>query len=958
MSSPPHETPPRSRGQKRLLVVAGLVTVVVAAAVFYRSRNREPAFDELLKQAQAALAAGDIRQALRLSDELLERSPESAEAMLVGGQTRLRMGRCREAERMLRRVLKQDASNVEAHRNLMFLLKMEARFWEMRPHALALLRAGDSGSEFLIPLAAPDELALSQREFKQAEACRSSVPDDASPMLGVARHLIQNAQTARAIALLRTIVADMPENIAAQALLGTAIQQTGDDGAFLAWRRQLPAVADAHPEIWYLRGARARRRDRPRVAARCFWEAIRRDPNHRRAHFQLAQLLRAEDKPKQAQPFAERFRLLEEVSRVVTRGDDNSGSKLTAKTMHRIATLMEQLGRLWEAAGWYRKALELDPRFPEADRRLKAVTAQLDATTPLTLPSANPAGRIDLSGYPLPAQGAGGGDPIRKSAPENSAIAFSDVAKSLGLVFRFQNGANPRAGIARMYEFSGGGVAVLDYEGDGWPDLYFTQGSAWPLGTGGHRDRLFRNVGGERFEDVTVSAGLGDERYSQGAAVGDYNNDGFPDIYLANIGGNRLYQNNGDGTFTDVGASLQVEGDEWTLSGLLADVNGDGHPDIYCVNYLAGDDVFTRKCVNPRGPIQCPLHYFPSAQDRLYLNKGDGRFEDVTKSSGILLPEGKGMGIVGANFERNGRLSLFIANDDKPNFFFVDKEKRPGALVSYENRGVISGLAFGENGTAQSCMGVAAGDVNNDGLLDLFVTNFVNEPGNLYVQRRGGVFEDVARRAGLHQPTFSLMGWGTQFLDADLDGALDLVVANGHLDHNTAGNLPYRMRTQVFRNLGDLRFRELSSARLGSYFERSYAGRTVARIDWNRDGADDACVTHVDAPAALLSNSTRRRGRFLTIRLRGVTGSRDAVGAIVRIKAGNHTWYRHLTAGDGFQASNERKLCFGLGSRSRVDEATVFWPSGLVQQLSPPPAADSEIMVIEGRPPLRLNSRR
>ncbi len=940
--------------------IGACAVVVTGVALFVRQFFTERPFGAVLREAKSALSQADFRTARRLAHQLLERSPESTEALLVSAQASLQLGFCTESEQALCRVLAHDGTNVEAHLSLVRLLKMEGRYGELRPHALSLLRSGDSGNEYLIPLAAPDDVTLSESEFARAEFCRMTVSDDALPLLGIARHFLQNAEFAHADAVLREIAADGLENIEAQALLGTAMLRLGQSEDFLNWHERLPATADGHAEIWFLRGTWARSNRQPRAAIRCFWEAVLRDPNHRRANFQLSQTLVFDGEPDQSKKFAERFARLEEVSRLATHGNDSSRSALNARTMLRIATVMERLGRLWEAAGWYRKAIEHDPQLSVARRQLEEVTGRIDDTTPLTLGSSNPARLIDLSAYPLPDWHSDGGNQRSSpnSLPAESSVSFSDRAESLGLKFRFHNGANPASGHARMFEFSGGGVAVLDYDGDFWPDLYLTQGCAWPLTSGGRPDRLFRNVNGERFEDVTEQSGLGDERYSQGATVGDFNNDGFPDICLANIGANRLYRNNGDGTFTDVGEAMGIGGDEWTLSCLLADVNGDTLPDLYCVNYLGGKDVFTRKCESGGRSIQCPLHYFPSAQDRLYRNLGDGRFQDVTETSGIAIPEGKGMGIVAANFHRSGRLSLFIANDDKPNFLFVDNmdnTKRRDRPISYFDKGVISGLAFGDLGTAQSSMGVAAGDANNDGLLDLFVTNYTGEHNNFYVQRPGVIFEDVSRPAGLHLATLPPMGWGTQFLDGDLDGLLDIVVANGHLDKNTAGKLPYKMPAQYFRNLGENRFAELSADRLGPYFKRPHAGRAVARIDWNRDGANDVCVTHVESPVALLSNQTLKRGHYLSIHLRGVACSRDAIGSVVRITAADKSWFRHLTAGDGFQASNERKLTFGFGNRQRIDQMTIYWPSGFEQTL-PGPDLDTEILIIEGNQPRTLNA--
>ncbi|MBT6155363.1 MAG: tetratricopeptide repeat protein [Planctomycetaceae bacterium] len=959
MKPSPVTIPPTSGRHKTAFVLLGCGVLLCVAAIFVWLFFTERPFQQVLQEARTALAQSDYETAQRLADELLERVPDSPEALLISGQASLNLGHCSKGEQALGRLLTHEETNHEARMSLVRLLKMQGRFWELRPHALLLLRTGDSGSEYLIPLAAPDGTILGPREFELAESCRSSVPDDSLPMLGLARHWLQNAEIERAEAMLREVVADAPEVVEAQTLLGAAVLQLDDSEAFLKWHDQLPETADAHPEIWFLRGMWVRNREQPQIAIRCFWEAVVRDPNHRRANYQLSQALVAAGKPEMAEHFTERFQDLEEVARLATRGNDSSGSQLTAVTMYRVAHVMENLGRLWEAVGWYRTAIKHQPQFPEAQQQLEQLAARIDENTPLTLRSSNPATQVDLSSYPLPDWSSS--DTNRRThsedSIEDSQIAFADQAESLGLNFSFHNGASPKADRARMFEFSGGGVAILDYDGDGWPDVYLTQGCPWPPATGNSfRDRLFRNVNGERFEDVTEQCGLGDERYSQGTTVGDFNNDGLPDIFLANIGANRLYCNNGDGTFADVTESVGVGGDDWTLSCMLADVNGDTLPDLYCVNYLGGDDVFTRRCDRQGRPVQCPLQYFSSAQDRLFLNLGDGRFEDVTETSGIKVPEGKGMGIVGADFQGAGRLSLFIANDDKPNFFFANDTSGGDHSISFLQNGIGSGLAFGDWGTAQSCMGIAAGDVNNDGRLDLFVTNFANEHSNLYVQQPGMIFHDVSRQAGLHLPTLQSMGWGCQFLDADLDGLSDLLVANGHLDRNTAGELPYEMPTQVFRNLGGIRFAELSAEQIGPYFMKPHVGRAVARIDWNRDGADDACITHVDRPVALLTNQSSQRGHFLCIHLRGVNCSRDAIGSVVKITAGDAVWYQHLTAGDGFQSSNQRKLTFGFSSRKQIDEVTIVWPSGL-EQLLRGLSVDQEILIVEGRPPRILRSR-
>ncbi|MCA9068175.1 MAG: VCBS repeat-containing protein, partial [Planctomycetaceae bacterium] len=562
-------------------------------------------------------------------------------------------------------------------------------------------------------------------------------------------------------------VAKAPEQTEAQTQLGTLLLEMNDTNGFLNWHHQLPASAETHPDIWYLRGMFAISREEPRTAIRCLWEALRRDPDHRRGCYQLAQRLTLAGESQRAKPFADRFALLEEVGRLVTKGDDSSSNDINPETMLRIAQRMRTLGRLWEASAWFEYAQKRSNGAVKSDSEWQELKTRLTNETPLTLAEANPAGSADFSHYPLPSWKPGSqSPPTSNESSVDSKVVFQNVAQDVGLDFRYFNGADPSSGIARMFEFSGGGVAVLDYDGDLWPDLYLTQGCAWPPGTGQvlYRDRLYRNMAGHRFEDVTTEAGLGDDQYSQGATVGDYNNDGFPDLLLGNIGANRLYQNLGDGTFADVTDSANLHGEEWTSSCLIADLNHDSMPDLYCVNYLGGPGVFTRKCEQNGVPIQCPLHYFPSAQDRVFVNLGDGRFEDVTESWGVVLPNGKGLGIVAGDFDETGRISLFIANDDTPNFFLVPRTDHSTKGFSYSDDAVVSGLAFGDFGTAQSCMGVAAGDTNNDGLLDLYVTNFTNEHNSLCLQQPGVGFADRARAAGLHMVTMREMGWGTQFL--------------------------------------------------------------------------------------------------------------------------------------------------------------------------------------------------
>jgi hypothetical protein len=481
--------------------------------------------------------------------------------------------------------------------------------------------------------------------------------------------------------------------------------------------------------------------------------------------------------------------------------------------------------------------------------------------------------------------------------------------------------------------------------------VYLTQGCRWPpvAGQTEHLDRLYRNLGDGRFKDVTAASKLAEDRFSQGAAAGDFDNDGFADLYVANVGVNRLYLNQGDGTFRDVGAAAGINAEGWTTSCLLADLNGDGLAEIYDANYIQGDGVYEKRCFQQGRGRACPPTIFEPQPDRFYLNLGDGRFEDRGESAGLRPPGGNGLGLVAGDFDGSGRLNLFVANDQDANFYFVNRAPAPGASPSFVEQGVLSGLAYDGDGKAQACMGVAAGDANGDGRLDLFVTNFYQESNTLYLQDAGGLFADATAASGLRAPSYEMLGFGAQFIDGELDGHPDLVLTNGHIDDFSHQGIPYEMPAQYFRGLGDGTFAQPPAGDLGPFFQQKRLGRGLARLDWNRDGKEDFVVSHLDSPAALATNTSRRTGHFLAVQLRGRQSSRDAIGATVTVEAGGRSTKQWLTAGDGYQASNQRQLIFGLGKETRVDKLSIRWPSGAEQEFRDL-ASNREWIFVENSP--------
>ena len=876
-----------------------------------------------------------------------DRSPESVVGLTASGSLLMAMCELSAAVDRFQQAVEANPANYEARSRLVYLLIAGGRRWESVPHIIGLIKQKQFSIEHLLFLVNLDKV---MDESARMEKCHKAIPDDPLPTVGLAKLHMARGRTAIGSDLAIQAIEFNPLEVEAHVLIGYLLLETDSLEGFLDWHSTLPPTADEHPEIWFIRGVWAHQQNEEEVAARCFAEAIARNPNHGRACYRLAQALVALGKPDQAGVFRERAQLLNEL--ISTSTDIFDLGPDQAK-MIKMAELMESLGRKWEAWAWYHATISHFPQEVASRPERTRIERELRNETPWVIASHDPIAKFDRSAFPLPSWSLPSSNASTPSAtPNTSQVNFQDRSSAVGLNFTYFNSDDPASPGIQIYMTTGGGVAILDYDGDGWPDVYLTQGGAWPIqeDQNSHVDRLFRNLGNGRFEDVTTQAGLGDTSYSQGATVGDYNNDGFPDLYLANIGQNRLYKNRGDGSFEDITSTANVTGSHWTCSCLMADLNGDTLPDIYDVNYLQGK-VFETICRDGTEIRTCTPGNFDAEPDRVFFNLDNGTFKDVSDSAGILAaPDGKGLGIVAADFRGDGLLNLFVANDTTANFYLVNTTGRRGSDLNFSEQGLVSGLAVDRDGRAQACMGVAIDDVNIDGLLDLFVTNFYNESNTLYVQQTGNVFSDDTRDSGMRAPSFTMLGFGTQFLDGELDGLPDLVMANGHIDDWTYKNIPFKMRPQYFRKVGvGHRFEEIRNPQLGEYFQGEYLGRSLARIDWNRDGREDFAVMHLDAPVALLTNETEKTGHYVKIHLRGTASDRDAIGTSVVAKYAGKTRMRQLTAGDGYQASNERVLVLGLGNAEQVDELSIRWPSGLEQTFSKLPV-NQELLILEGAP--------
>ena len=503
----------------------------------------------------------------------------------------------------------------------------------------------------------------------------------------------------------------------------------------------------------------------------------------------------------------------------------------------------------------------------------------------------------------------------------------------------------------------GGGVGLIDFDGDGRLDVYAVQGGRFPGGSAGPSggDRLFRNKGDGTFEDATERSGIAAfaRGYGHGVAVGDYDNDGHPDLFIARWRAYALYRNRGDGTFEDATGRAGLDGPRgWPMSSAFADLDGDGDLDLYVCHYLQWDPQTSAPCDYPGRPDRhsyCVPKAFAAEPDHVYRNDG-GKFVDVTKEAGIVDQDGRGLGVVIADLDDDGRVDIFVANDMSANFLF-----RNLGGFKFEEVAAASGCASNAEGGYQAGMGIACGDVDGDGRPDLAVTNFYGESTTLFLNLGKGLFADRTVAANLAGPSRHLLGFGASFLDANDDGRLDLVQADGHVNDFRPGT-PYAMPSQLYLGVGNGRFAEVSG-RAGPCWSVPRVGRGLAVGDLDDDGRQDVVIVAQGGPLALFHNGgAPDRGHSLTLRLEGRASNRDAVGARVRVTSSGRTQTAWRVGGGSFLSASDGRLHFGLGPGVAPVDVEILWPSGRVDRHAGL-KADASYHLVEGQAQAEPSSR-
>ncbi len=539
--------------------------------------------------------------------------------------------------------------------------------------------------------------------------------------------------------------------------------------------------------------------------------------------------------------------------------------------------------------------------------------------------------------------GACGGDDGGKPSAELPPVPiFTEVASQSGIDFQHINGSTGRFYYPEAY---GSGVVFLDYDNDGDQDLYLVNSAALPgfIESFEPTNALYRNNGDGTFADVTTQAGVGDRGYGLGVCAADYDNDGHIDLYVTNFGPNVLYRNNGDGTFVDVTAQAGVGDPRMSTSAAFADYDGDGYLDLYVANNAEVPIANAKECRHGVVQVYCGPGQYEGVAGVLYHNEGDGTFTDVTRQAGMYDESGRQLGVVFSDYDVDGDVDLYIANDTKANWLY-----RNDGGGKFAEIGLVSGVALTPDARPEAGMGTDWGDYNRDGLMDIIVCNFQWESCRLLENRGDGFFEDKTFVSGLGEPTYSTLTFGTDFFDYDNDGHLDIFIANGHVDPNIEiidkAGPTYAQHDQLFHNNGGSGYSEVSD-QAGLRRLRPKVGRGSASADYDNDGDLDIFVNNNNQKPMLLRNDGGNGNNWLSIRTVGSRSNRDGIGARITVTAGDLVQVEEVRAGSSYLSQNDLRVHYGLGRRSSIESIEVRWPSGTVQTLEEIDA--NQFLVIE-----------
>jgi tetratricopeptide (TPR) repeat protein len=929
---------------RRMLQIGNLEA---AAEIAYKALLQDPDnVDATLIASQVEAARGNHEVSAELAGSIDIRSRLGQKAVEIHCQQLMELNRTSEAADTLLAGLESMPDMTQWRHDAWRLLNQAGRREEASAQALSLCRSGLATQQELLSLISRT-ISFPSPGMLKASGSGDNVDRLFSSGLGKARWYFSLGEHRRALDELTAHYESGFRDVATDALYGRLLAETQQWDKFRVWSVNSSRQARQLGDFWAAIGTFFIDNQRYEAAARALLEAVRCNPTDRVCIQRLSKVLyamsRADD--------GDQFRI---------RGVDIANTEREAQQLYaspedieirkKLTRFVLELGRPFETLAW---TLTILPANADGHRRAIAQQRTDLLQDPKANVMATESSLLDLDPAEFDLEPAwqelltdGAPAKIRRVVASREVAATPRLvnrAEELGLVFQWYKDVEINLDSIPIHESLGGGIAVLDYDLDGWPDVYLAQGSGDPPTDQCTRSsQLFRHQA-KLFRQVTPLASVGDYNYSSGLAAGDVNQDGFPDLYLGSLGHNRLLINNGDGTFHDQTSSLGEFPDQFTASVGVADITGDGLPDLFETNYIEMEGAFDlpRKGPDGRFVLPTPLSHF-AASDRWFENLADGRFGMHEISRDVAKP-GTSLGLVITDFGSDGKNEVFVGNDVRPNHFLVQSE---GNL--FVNLADSNGLANGFDGAANGCMGIATGDFNRDGTLDLQIANYSQEAANLYLQTSVGDFTDYSVRYGLDVPTRANVGFGTKAVDIDRNGFLDFLVTNGHIfDIRHAGE-PYQMSPQLLMSDGQS-FQLAAVDDDSGYWDQTYLGRTIATLDYDRDGALDFLVGHLDQPLALLHDETRTSGNWLQFELVGRESERDAIGAKLTLTVADSQFTEWVTAGDGYFCSDEPLVAFAFAELDPIGQLEVLWPSG-IRQAFRAVKCGHRYLIIEGDP--------